>query len=168
MSQAKPGNVVVALLDRALQVFTGFLVAVLLCIVTAGIVFRAVNHPLSWTDEICGFLMVWLACLGWMIASRHSSHIRIRLLLDKLPPTAWRGTEVIIQLAVALIGGVVAWKSIHLMQVNYDIEAMSVPVSVAWMYVPLLPAGLLTLGQSLADMRKSRPAASEAEEAPPW
>ena len=165
MTQVKPVPVI-ALLDRSLQVFTGFLVAVLLCVVTAGIVFRAFNEPLSWTDEICGFLMVWLACLGWMIATRHNAHIRIRLLLDKLPGKAWRGTEVVIQVAVALVGIVVAWKSIHLVQVNSDIEAMSVPISVAWMYAPLLPAGLLTTVQALADMFASRP--SEVEEVSPW
>lgn len=165
MTQVKPVPVI-ALLDRSLQVFTGFLVAVLLCVVTAGIIFRAFNEPLSWTDEICGFLMVWLACLGWMIATRHNAHIRIRLLLDKLPGKAWRGTEVVIQVAVALVGVVVAWKSIHLVQVNSDIEAMSVPISVAWMYAPLLPAGLLTTVQALADMFASRP--SEVEEVSPW
>ena len=51
---------------------------------------------------------------------------------------AWRGTEVVIQVAVAVVGVVVAWKSIHLVEVNSDIEAMSVPISVAWMYAPLL------------------------------
>ena len=165
MTQVKPAPVI-ALLDRSLQVFTGFLVAVLLCVVTAGIIFRAFNEPLSWTDEICGFLMVWLACLGWMIATRHNAHIRIRLLLDKLPGKAWRGTEVVIQVAVALVGIVVAWKSIHLVQVNSDIEAMSLPISVAWMYAPLLPAGLLTTVQALADMFASRPV--EVEEVSPW
>ena len=165
MSQSRAAPVI-ALLDRSLQVFTGFLVAVLLFVVTAGIIFRAFNHPLSWTDEVCGFLMVWLACLGWMIATRHGSHIRIRLLLDKLPGAAWRGSEVIIQVAVALIGIVVAWKSLHLMQVNSDIEAMSLPISVAWMSAPLLPAGLVTVGQALADMFASRP--SEVEEVSPW
>lgn len=165
MTQAKPAPVI-ALLDRSLQLFTGFLVAVLLCVVTAGIIFRAFNEPLSWTDEICGFLMVWLACLGWMIATRRNAHIRIRLLLDKLPGKAWRGTEVVIQVAVALVGVVVAWKSIHLVQVNSDIEAMSLPVSVAWMYAPLLPAGLLTTVQALIDMFASRP--EEVEEVSPW
>ena len=161
-------SVVIAFLDRSLQVFTAFLVVVLLCVVTAGIVYRAINQPLSWTDEICGFLMVWLACLGWMIATRHGTHIRIRLVQDLLPGATWRGTEVIIQVAVALIGGVVAWKSIHLMQVNSDIEAMSLPISVAWMYAPLLPAGLVTVGQAVADMFKSRQAGSEVEEVSPW
>lgn len=155
----------IAILDTCLQVFTGVLIAVLLGTVTLGIVFRAINDPLSWTDEISGFLMVWLACLGWMIATRHGTHIRIQLLQERLPETAWRGSEVIIQIGVAVIGGVVAWYSIHLMRVNSDIEAMSVPVSVAWMYAPLLPAGLLTLLQALADMRKSRPASSRVKEA---
>ena len=162
MSQTKPRGAI-AILDACLHAFTGVLVAVLLCTVTLGIVFRAINDPLSWTDEISGFLMVWLACLGWMIATRHGTHIRIQLLQGMLPETAWRGSEVIIQIGVAIIGGVVAWYSIHLMRVNSDIEAMSVPVSVAWMYAPLLPAGLLTLLQALADMRKSKPASSKVE-----
>lgn len=161
-------RVVMAFLDRCLQVFTAFLVVVLLCTVSAGIVYRAINQPLSWTDEICGFLMVWLACLGWMIATRHGSHICIRLLQDRLPPAAWRGFEASSQIAVAVVGGVVAWTSIHLMQVNSDIEAMSLPVSVAWMYVPLLPAGLLTLVQALADMRKAKPEVAAVDGAPPW
>lgn len=162
MSQSKSSGVM-AFLDIALQVFTAVLVVVLLATVTAGVVFRAANHPLSWTDEISGFLMVWLACMGWIIATRHGSHIRIRLLQDHLPSGAWRVSEIAIQIAVAVIGAVVAWKSIHLMQVNADIEAMSLPISTAWMYAPLFPAGVVTLLQSLADMRKRRFAATEAE-----
>lgn len=144
--------------DLALKLLAGALVAVLLGTVTAGVVFRAVNHPLSWTDEISGFLMVWLACLGWMIATRHRTHIRIRLLQDLLPATPWRGTEIAIQLAIAVMGGLVAWKSIHLVMVNADIEAVSLPVSTAWMYAPLLPAGLVTMLQAIADMFASRTA----------
>lgn len=167
MGSSKPRGAV-ALLDRGLQAFTGFLVLVLLCVVTAGIVFRAFNEPLSWTDEMSGYLMVWIACLGWMIATRHGSHIRIRLLLDKLPGRAWRGSEVLLQGAVALIGGVVAWQSVHLMKVNLDIEAMSLPVSAAWLYAPLLPAGVTTLLQALSDMRKPRVAEEQVEEVSPW
>lgn len=143
-------------LDALLKILAAALVVVLLGTVTAGVVFRAINHPLSWTDEISGFLMVWLACLGWMIATRHGSHIRIRLLQDRLPAGAWRATEVLIQLAVATIGAVVAYKSIHLVQVNADIEAVSLPVSTAWMYVPLIPAGALTVVQALADLWTAR------------
>ncbi len=143
-------------LDALLKILAATLVVVLLGTVTAGVVFRAINHPLSWTDEISGFLMVWLACLGWMIATRHGSHIRIRLLQDRLPAATWRATEVLIQLAVATIGAVVAYKSIHLVQVNADIEAVSLPVSTAWMYAPLIPAGALTVVQAVVDLWTAR------------
>ena len=153
--------------DALLKILAGALVVVLLGTVTAGVIFRAINHPLSWTDEISGFLMVWLACLGWMIATRNGSHIRIRLLQDRLPAGAWRGTEVLIQLAVATIGAVVATKSIHLVQVNADIEAVSLPISTAWMYAPLLPAGALTLVQALHDLWTSRRPDTRTQVVPP-
>lgn len=147
--------------DLVLKLLAGALVVVLLGTVTAGVVFRAANQPLSWTDEISGFLMVWLACLGWMIATRQRTHIRIRLLQDLLPATPWRGTEVVIQLAMAVMGGLIAWKSIHLIIVNADIEAVSLPLSTAWMYAPMLPAGLVTLLQALADMFVARETGSD-------
>jgi TRAP-type transport system small permease protein len=138
--------------DRLLNGLAGALVVMLLLTVTAGIVFRAAGHPLSWTDEAAGYLMVWLACLGWMIATRRNGHIRIRYFQDKLPAQAWRWSEVVIQSGMAVLGGIIAWYSVHLIRTNADIEAMALPVSVAWMYVPMLPAGLLTLGQALYDL----------------
>jgi len=139
-------------LDRLLQLAAGTLVVVLLGTVVAGIVSRGLNHPLSWTDEASGFLMVWLACLGWMIATRQSAHIRIRVFQDLLPLQPWRGTEITIQAATALLGAVIAWYSVHLIRSNSDIEALALPLSTAWMYVPLLPAGLLTLAQALVEL----------------
>jgi TRAP-type C4-dicarboxylate transport system permease small subunit len=155
-------NPVLRGLDRLLQVAAGALVVVLLLTVTAGVVSRAINHPLAWTDEASGFLMVWLACLGWMLATRHGAHIRIRVFQDKLPAVAWRATECAILIAVAVLGAVIAWFSVHLVRSNADIEALALPVSTAWGYAPLLPAGLLTVVQAGADlwqvMRGTRPA----------
>ena len=45
---------------------------------------------------------------------------------------------------------------------------MSLPVSAAWLYAPLLPAGLTTLLQALADMRKPRLLEEAVEEVSPW
>ena len=69
---------ILAWADRALHVAAAALLVVLLATVMAGVISRGVGHPLSWTDEGAGFLMVWLACLGWMIATRRGAHIRIR------------------------------------------------------------------------------------------
>jgi len=138
--------------DRLLRLAAGTLVVVLLGTVVAGVVSRALNHPLSWTDEASGYLMVWLACLGWMIATRQSAHIRIRVFQDLLSRRSWRGTEIVIQAATALLGAVIAGYSVHLIRSNADIEALALPLSTAWMYVPMLPAGLMTLLQALVEL----------------
>ena len=108
-------------------------------------------------EAVClGFLMVWLACLGWMLATRQSAHIRIRVFQDKLPRAPWRATEAAILLAAALLGATVAFYSVRLIRSNADIEALALPVSTAWLYVPLLPAGIVTVLQALADLRRLR------------
>jgi TRAP-type transport system small permease protein len=144
------------LVDRALHLAAGLLLLALLITVMAGVVSRAFNHPFSWTEEASGFLMVWLVCFGWMIASRRSAHIRIRYFQDKLSASAWRWTEVALQAAVGVLGAVIAWNSVYLVIANSDVEAVSLPISTAWMYVPLFPAGLVTLGQALAEVWMQR------------
>jgi TRAP-type transport system small permease protein len=130
--------------DSALHVTAAALVAALLATVTAGIVSRAANQPLSFTDELSGFLMVWLACAGWMIATRRGAHIRIRFFQDLLPARPHRGVEVMLQMACLVLGAVVAWNSVHLVRTNSDVEATTLPLATAWIYVPLFPAGVLT------------------------
>lgn len=142
----------VRLHDLCLERLAMALVVALLGMVTAGIVSRAVNHPFSFTDEASGFLMVWLACIGWMLATRRGAHIRIRFFLDRLPVVPKLGTEIMIELGAVLLGAVIAWKALHVIEANSDVEATTMPISTAWMYVPLVPAGLLTLMQGLADL----------------
>jgi TRAP-type transport system small permease protein len=149
--------------DRTLAIIAGALIIALLATVTAGIVSRGVNRPFVWTDEASGYLMVWLACAGWMIATRRGSHIRIRVFQDMLPPPAWRGMEILIQIAMAILGAIIAWKSIHLIQVNADVEAVTLPVPAALLYVPLLPAGLLTMLQALVELKTPRPSSQSPE-----
>ena len=137
--------------DGLLHMAAAILLVALLTTVMMGVVSRAFDRPFSWTEEASGFLMVWLVCFGWMIATRRNAHIRIRYFQDKLAPHVWRWTEVVLQLSVGLLGAVIAWYSVHLVITNSDVEAVSLPVSTAWMYVPLFPAGLVTMGQSLSE-----------------
>ena len=50
------------------------------------IFFRYVlNSPLVWTEELCRYLFVWICFLGWTIALRRGTHIRINFFLERLP-----------------------------------------------------------------------------------
>ena len=122
----------------------------LLC-VTLGIVTRALNDPLIWTDEGARFAMVWLAAAGWMLACRRGIHVRIRFFQDKLPVRAHGAAEVVIQASLAVFGAVVAWQGVVLVEKSADLQATSMEISMAWLYAPLIPAGLVMAGQAVAE-----------------
>ncbi len=129
-----------------------FLLLSLLACVLSGIITRALGEPLIWTDEGARFLMVWLACTGWMIATRRRAHVRIRFFQSLLPPRGWRAAEVVIQAGVAVLGVTIAWFGVALVGKNIDLDATSLPLSMAFLYVPLIPAGLVTACQGVAEM----------------
>ena len=127
------------------------LVVALLIDVALGAITRTLGDPLIWTDELARFLMVWLAALGWIVASRKRLHVRIRFFHDLLPRRGHRAIELAIQLAMAVFGALILFCSVGLVVKNVDLEATTLPISMAWMYVPLLPAGAVTLAQGIRE-----------------
>ena len=133
-------------LDRGIEAVAGILLIALLGCVTLGVITRALNDPLIWTDEIARFLMVF----GWILASRRRTHVRIRFFADLLPRPARRVAEFVIQTALLIFGVAVAVTGVGLTARNFDLEATTVPISFAWMYAPMVLAGAVTAGQALS------------------
>ncbi len=153
-------------LDRTIRFAAIALTIALLVVVMLGVISRALNSPLIWTDEISRFLMVWTAVAGWLLASRRRAHIRIRFFHDLLPKPAWRFWEIAIQLGLIVLGGLLAWYGLEIAVRNHDMEALTLPISLSWMYAPIVLAGLVTIGQGIAELaaRLGRPAAGIGDE----
>jgi TRAP-type transport system small permease protein len=130
--------------DSATAFIACVLVVALLGCVALGVITRGLGDPLSWTDELSRFLMVWLAVFGWILASRKRIHVRIRYLQDLLPVRAHAIVEIVFQIALTLFGVFITWYGVGLVGKNIDLEATSLPISMAWMYVPMMLAGIVT------------------------
>ena len=78
--------------------------------------------------------------------------VRIRFFRDLLPPRAWKVAEIATQLAVAFFGTLILWFGSVLVMRNLDLTATTVPIAVAWIYVPISIAGLVTLAQALGEI----------------
>ena len=139
------------LIDRCIVFIALPCTALLLLVVMTGVIFRALGNPLSWTDEASGYLMVWCACFGWMGVTRKASHIRIRFFIDLFPIASRRFIGAVTELSIALLGAIIAVKSSHLVYVNLDVEATSLPISSSLLYFPLIPAGLIIVMQAIFD-----------------
>ena len=138
--------------DKAAQFVCCALVTMLLGCVSLGAATRGLGEPLIWTDELSRFLMVWLAVFGWIVATRKRIHVRIRFFQDHLPKQAHKATELAIQAAMTLFGGLVMAYSVGLIGKNYELEATSLPISMAWMYAPMVLGGAITALQGAGEV----------------
>lgn len=91
------------------------LLAATILVITAQVVWRyAFGNPLVWTEEAARYLFVWMIFLGAALAVRDGTHIRVPLLVDRLPAKARRVVHVVqlvlmILLMVFLAGLGVEW-----------------------------------------------------------
>jgi TRAP-type C4-dicarboxylate transport system permease small subunit len=147
--------------DNAAAFVCAALVTALLGCVGLGVATRVLGEPLIWTDELSRFLMVWLAVFGWVAASRKHIHVRIRFFQDRLPKRAHKAMEIAIQTAMTLFGVLVTGYSVGLIGKNLDLEATTLPISMAWMYAPMVLGGAITAFQGASEvieaLRRSRP-----------
>jgi TRAP-type C4-dicarboxylate transport system permease small subunit len=145
-------RVLVALADRLVQAVAVVCMLALIFCVVAGVVSRQMNSPLAWTDELAQMFLVWSAIAGWMIALRRRSHIRITMLIDRLPPRARAAAEIVIQLGVIVFGLLLLRYGFGLIARTWDVEAISLPISSAIIYVPLPALAIALILQGLAQL----------------
>lgn len=140
--------------DRSLQVAAVLLLLAMLTSVFLGVVFRGLNRPLAWSDEMAQNLLVWVGFTGWIIAGRRGSHIRITAIIDRLKGKARAGAEIFIQACVAVLGAVMLVKSPILIERNLNVEWVSLPLSFALVYLPVPIAGAAVIAQSAVEIAR--------------
>ncbi len=145
-------KLLIALSDRLVRALAVVLLLTLLVTVVLGVISRQLNAPLAWTDELAQYLLVWTGFVGWIIAARNRSHIRITVFADKLPASAGRGLEVVTQAAIILFAVILVRYSFGLIERTWDVESIALPVSTAALYAVMPLAGLALILQALAEI----------------
>ena len=68
------------------EVASATLVLIEIVMLFSGVVFRYVlNSPLIWVDELGEILFLWLVCVGAVVALRRNEHMRMTILVARLP-----------------------------------------------------------------------------------
>lgn len=95
------------------------------------------------TDELPPILVLWLAMLGAVVASRDDRHITIDVLSRFLTPSAQRAVHALVALFTAAVAGVVAWYSVIFVQGAYEYRAVDTVLDglPAWIVQTILPLG---------------------------
>ena len=124
---------------------SGVLMLVMLGVVLLGVTFRYVlDSALSWYDEFAGYILVWLTMFGTVVALAKGKHISFETLVEKLPSSWQRATEIFSTLCVlgfSLVMLVSGWVLVRSMWGGTSISLPSLQMS--WVYIVLPISGAL-------------------------
>lgn len=78
------------------MLIAGMSLIILILITFLGVWMRyLVNNPFIWQEEVQLWCFVWVVFFGASAAFRHSSHVAIDIIVDRLPPTLKKFVDII-------------------------------------------------------------------------
>ena len=122
------------------------LVALLGAMVLIGItqiVLREVfETSIIWADDLVKLIVLWLAMVGAVAATRDNRHIRIDALSHLLSDKLVAGTRLLVDLFAAVVCAVIAWNSWLYLQIEleYEVTVLTTVDAPAWIAHIVLPA----------------------------
>ncbi|MEE8311458.1 MAG: TRAP transporter small permease subunit [Candidatus Binatia bacterium] len=135
---------VLQLLTNALHRFEDVLLSVLLAgmIVLASLQIFLRNlfeTGIGWADPLVRVLVLWLALLGALAASRGDRHINVDVLSRLLPERARLGMRSLTSLATAMICGVVAYHAARFVHAELEMATTAFANVPTWVLASVIP-----------------------------
>lgn len=144
-----------SVLNRIIENLCAVFAIVMTGLVLYQVLARNVLHvSLAEVEEISRYCMVWLGLLGATIGYRTKSHVAVTFLVDKLPSSARKGVEVLINLLViafCLILTVYGWEMIS-RTIQKSTSMPWLPIKYVMAVVPL--SGVISILYSLENIVK--------------
>lgn len=130
-----------ALLSRLEEVFLMTCFSVIAAALLLQVVFRYfLNTPLTWTEELARYLLVWITFFGINYGLRRKKHIEMEYFFNKLPA----GVQEVVTLLTRLMILFFMWRifgaTLRFVRAQMNIESSAMSISMGLVYVSL-PVG---------------------------
>ena len=98
-----------------------------------------------WAESFLRILVLWVAMLGAMVATREKNHIAIDAMSRYLSLPVQKGARLLTNLFSAVICGTVAWYSFAYVQLEYEDQAIAFLNVPTWLCQTILPFGFAVI-----------------------
>lgn len=103
-----------------------------------------------WAESFLRILVLWVAMLGAMVATREKNHIAIDAMSRYLSRPIQRATRLLTNLFSSVICGTVAWYSFAYVQLEYEDHAIAFLNVQTWLCQTILPFGFAVIALRFA------------------
>jgi TRAP-type C4-dicarboxylate transport system permease small subunit len=122
-------------------------------VVLLGVLFRyVIKQPLSWSEEVARYLMIWAASLAISIGVMRREHLGITFLIHRFPPAAQKFVAVLVNLFVLWFLWILT-KFGYAMAVEGQTQLSPIlaryGISMVWSLAAIPVAGALAMVQTL-------------------
>ena len=136
-------------IDRILEKFLVLIMSILVIDVLWQVISRYVlSSPSSFTDELAGFLLIWVGLFGAAYVAGKKEHLAIDLMLQKSGPERRRFLEIFISiciiifsLTVLVVGG--TWLVYTRFALEVKSAALEIPLGYVYIVLPI--SGILII-----------------------
>ena len=128
---------------NAEELICGGILCAIVLLAFATAVARCVNHPISWTVEMCQFLLSWLAFLGADLALRQGSILGVDIIMRRMPKKVQAVVKIVTNLIIlALLIAFIKY-GVNLCKSNYKRSFKTMGISYSWATASLPVASVL-------------------------
>ncbi len=99
-----------------------------------------------WADEAVKLMVLWLAMVGSIAASRDNRHIRIDALAQVLPEAVNKLARILVDIFAAVVCFVIAWQSYRYLQLEIEFEDTVLIDTPAWLVHVIVPLSFALVG----------------------
>ncbi len=103
-----------------------------------------------WADELIKLLVLWIAMLGSIAASRDDRHLRIDVLSHLLSEKMISVTRLVVETFAAAICGVVAWHAYRWLQIEVEYQDTVLIDFPAWLAHGIVPVAFFLMAYRFA------------------
>ncbi|MHA3976468.1 TRAP transporter small permease [Halovulum sp. GXIMD14794] len=134
------------MINQVLRAVMAALLVAAVGVAFTAVVYRyALGSALSWSFEVSLALLTYITFIGSYLALREGAHLRVDLLVRRLPVWARGATFLANQALIGLIGWIMAWYGTRQVLRFADQTTNVLEISTAWYYAAVPVAGGLML-----------------------
>ena len=125
-------------LDKVCSVLIVIMLGLMVVITTAQIICRTCFTALSWSDEVTRYLLVWSTFLGASVVYRHSAHISVTILQDRVPERVGKAMRIAVHAICLVLFTVLLLYSIRYCgKLNKTATALPIKMKYIYLCIPI-------------------------------
>lgn len=128
--------------SEGLAVFENTVSVLLVCVISFTVFFQVLSRfilkvPLSWTEELSRFALIWLTFIAASVALRENGHFAVEVVVHKLPPGKRKYYQAGIMALMLVYLSVMFYTGLELLPIAHMQESAALDVHMSYVYLAI-------------------------------